>query len=65
MQLRWLAGDDLRNDERGKKHGCCGKERRTGYVDDGACADGLREDVGEDARTDESGDASEAVDGAL
>ena len=46
-----------------EEHGGSGVEGRAGDVDSGA--DGFAEDVGEEAGADESGDAAEAVDGAL
>src|SRR5580698_3396848 len=59
----WLSCGALREDECDEEHGGCGVEGCAGNVDSGA--DGFTEDVSEDARAKESGDAAEAVDGAL
>src|SRR5271170_1782006 len=53
----------LCEDKRDEEHGGCGVERCAGYVDSGA--NRFTEDKSEDARAEESGDAAEAVNGAL
>ena len=62
--MRWFVGA-LSDDQSDEEHGCGGEEGHSGDMDEGVGSDGFAEDVSEDAGADESGDAAQAVDGAL